>query len=107
MQTGGNPLTVIPVLEQKMTEWNEEAGFCQPDSNVTGCIVPTNVCSAPLSRVCVPHPQFVFRILVVHMLLCRRRECSVTSGRRLLVDDWHQLGNAAEQAALAFLPCGS
>jgi hypothetical protein len=40
---GGNPLELVPALERKITEFNEEAGFCQPGGNATGCIVPDAV----------------------------------------------------------------
>jgi hypothetical protein len=40
---GENVLTMVPALERKITDFNEDAGFCQTGADADGCIVPDEV----------------------------------------------------------------
>jgi hypothetical protein len=40
---GDNVLAMVPALERKITDFNEDAGFCQTGADADGCIVPDEV----------------------------------------------------------------
>ena len=54
-------LTMVPALERKITDFDEEMGFCWAGEDANGCIVPDEVpsvgrsayvCCSRSSRVC-------------------------------------------------------